>query len=85
VDGLHADTAGSAQSIKEEVIQQTLDKELASLESTQLVTDKDYKLTMNKQGNWIKYAVIKDFLVGMPWEDAEENMKKQGNNNARLT
>jgi hypothetical protein len=71
-------------SIEEEVIKQTLDEELASLESTLLVTDRDYKLTKTQQENWIKYTVIKEFPAGMPWEDAEEKKKKQGNNNARL-
>jgi hypothetical protein len=27
---------------------------------------------------------VKEFPLGMPWEDAEEKKKKQGNNNARL-
>jgi hypothetical protein len=76
---------GVPNSIKEEVIKRTLDKELASLESTLLVTDRDYKPTRTQQENWIKYAVIKEFPAGMPWEDAEEEKKKQGNNNARLT
>ncbi len=34
---------GVLNSIKEEVIKRTLDKKLASLESTLLVTDRDYK------------------------------------------
>jgi hypothetical protein len=66
------------------VIKQALGKELASLESTLLVTDSDYKLTKNQQENWIKFVVIKEFPVGMPWEDAEGKKKKQGNNNTRL-
>jgi hypothetical protein len=49
-----------------------LDKELASLKSILLVTDRDYKLTRTQQENWIKYMVIKEFPAGMPWEDAEE-------------
>ncbi len=65
---------GVPNSIKEEVIKQTLDEELASLESTLVVTDSNYKLTMNQQENWIKYAVIQEFPLGMPWEDAEEKM-----------
>ncbi len=27
---------------------------------------------------------MKEFSLGMPWEDAEEKKKKQGSNNARL-
>ncbi len=75
---------GVPNSIKEEVIKQTLDEDLASLESTLLVSGRDYKLTKNQQENWIKYAVIKEFPSRMPWEDADEKKKKQGNNNARL-
>jgi hypothetical protein len=75
---------GVPNSIKEEVIKWILDKELASLESTLLVTDRDHKLTKTLQENWIKYLVIKEFPARMPWEDAEEKKKKQGNNNARL-
>ncbi len=69
---------------KEEVIKRTLNEDLANLESTLLVSDSNYKLTKNQQENRIKYAVIKEFPPGMPWEDAEEKNKKQGNNNARL-
>jgi hypothetical protein len=39
---------GVPNSIKEDVIKRTLDKELASLESTLLVTDSNYKLTKNQ-------------------------------------
>jgi hypothetical protein len=49
-----------------------------------LDTDSQYKLTKEQRQNWIKYAVTKEFPSGMPWEDAEEKKKKQGNNNARL-
>jgi hypothetical protein len=75
---------GVLNSIEEEVIKWTLDKELASLESTLLVTDRGYKLTKIQRENWIKYTVIKEFPAGMPWEDAEEKKKKKGNKNTRL-
>jgi hypothetical protein len=42
---------GVPNSIEEEVIKWTLDEELASLESTLLVTDSNYKLTKNQQEN----------------------------------
>jgi hypothetical protein len=32
----------------------------------------------------MKYAVVKEFPPGMPWEDTEEKKKKQGTNNAHL-
>jgi hypothetical protein len=75
---------GVSNSIEEEVIKRTLVEELASLESTLLVIDRDYKLTRTQQENWIKYAVIMEFPAGMPWENAEEKKKKQGTKNARL-
>jgi hypothetical protein len=74
---------GVPNSIKEEVIQSTLNTVLANLEITLLNTDSEYKLT-KEQKKWIKYAVVNEFPPGMPWEDAEEKKKKQGSNNARL-
>jgi hypothetical protein len=75
---------GVPNSIKEEVIQSTLNTVLVNVEITLLNTDSEYKLTKEQQKNWIKYAVVKEFPLGMPWEDAEEKKKKQGSNNARL-
>jgi hypothetical protein len=75
---------GVPNSIEGEVIQRTLNKVLVDLECTLLDTDSEYKLTKEQRQNWIKYAVTKEFQLGMPWEDAEEKKKKQGNNNACL-
>jgi hypothetical protein len=75
---------GVPKSIEEEVIKRLLGKELASLESTLLVIDRDCKLTRTQQENLIKYTVIKELPAGMPWEDADEKKKKQGNNNVKL-
>ncbi len=75
---------GVPNTIEEEEIQKTLNKVLVDLECLLLETDSDYKLTKDQHNNWIKYAVTKEFPPGMPWEDAEEKKKKQGNNNARL-
>jgi hypothetical protein len=75
---------GVPNSIEEEVIQSTLNTVLVNLEITLLNTDSEYKLTKEQQKKWIKYAVVKEFLPGMLWEDAEEKKKKQGSNNARL-
>jgi hypothetical protein len=75
---------GVPNSIKEDVIKGTLDKVLVNLECMLLDTDSKYKLTKDQRQNWIKYAVTKEFPPGMPWEDAEEKKKKQGNNNAWL-
>jgi hypothetical protein len=61
-----------------------LNKVLVDLECMLLRTDSEYKLTKDQRNNWIKYAVTKEFTLGMPWEDVEEKKKKQGNNNACL-
>jgi hypothetical protein len=75
---------GVPNSIKEEVIKGILDKVLAELESTLLLTDSKYKIAKSQKANSIKYTVTKEFPAGMPWEGAEEKKQKQGNNNARL-
>jgi hypothetical protein len=75
---------GVPNSIEEDAIKDTFDKVLVDLESTLLQTDSEYKLTKDQCQNWIKYAVTREFPPGMPWEDAEEKKKKQGNNNAWL-
>jgi hypothetical protein len=75
---------GVPNTIEEEEIQKTLHKVLVDLECTLLETDSEYKLTKDQCNNWIKYAVTKEFPPGMPWEDAEEEKKKQGNNNTCL-
>ncbi len=49
-----------------------------------LLTNKDYKLTKEQSKSWIRYAVVKDFLVRMPWKGMEEKKQKQGTSNARL-
>jgi hypothetical protein len=73
---------GVPNSMEEEVMKRTLDEVLADLEGKLLDTDSKYKLTKDQRQNWIKYAVTREFPPGMPWEDAEEKKKKQGNNNA---
>jgi len=75
---------GVPNSIKEDVIKDTLDKVLSELECTLLQTESQYKLTKDQRQNWINNAVNREFPPGMPWEDAEEKKKKQGGNNVRL-
>ena len=75
---------GVPNSIEEDVIKDTLDKVLSTLECTLLQTDSDYKLSQDQRSRWINFAVTKEFPPGMPWEDAEEKKKKQGGNNAQL-
>jgi len=69
---------GVPNSIKEDVIKDTLDKVLSELECTLLQTDSEYKLTKDQRQNWINYAVNREFPSGMPWEDAEEKKKSRG-------
>ncbi len=61
---------GVPNSIKEKVIQRTLNKVLVDLECTLLDTDREYKLTKEQRQKWIKYGVTKEFPSGIPWEDA---------------
>ncbi len=75
---------GAPNTIEEEVIKQTMDEELKTIEKKLLLTNKNYKLTKEQSKNWIRYAVVKDFPAGMPWEGTEEKKQKQGLSNARL-
>jgi hypothetical protein len=75
---------GAPNTIQEEIIKQTMDKELKVLEKKLLLTDKNYKLMREQSKNWVKYVVVRGFSAGMPWEDTEEKEQKQGTINARL-
>jgi hypothetical protein len=70
--------------IKEDIIKQTMDKELKAIEENLLLTDKNFKLTREQSKNWIRYTVVKDFLAGMPWEGLDKKKQKQGTSNAWL-
>ncbi len=72
------------KTIEEEIIKQTMDEELKVLERKLLLTDKNYKIMKEQSKNWVKYAVVRVFPVGMPWEGTEEKKQKQGTTNARL-
>jgi hypothetical protein len=69
---------------EEKIIYQTMDKELQHLDDKLLLTNKEYKIPKSQLSKWIKFAVVQEFLAGMPWEGAEEKKQKQGTNNARL-
>jgi hypothetical protein len=75
---------GAPNTIKEDIIKQTIDKELKAIEKKLLLTDKNYKLTREQSKKWIRYAVVKDFPVGMPWEGLDKKKQKQGTSNARV-
>ncbi len=75
---------GAPNTIEEDIIKQTMDEELKTLEKKLLLTNKDYKLTRSQSKKWILYAVVREFPAGMPWERVEEKKQKQGTNNARL-
>jgi hypothetical protein len=75
---------GAPNTIKEDVIKQTMDRELMDLEKKLLLTNTDYKLSKSQLKKWISYAVVREYLAGMPWEGAEEKKQTQGTSNARL-
>jgi hypothetical protein len=71
--------------ISKDIVKETVDEVLQSLEKELIKNDKDYKLTVRRKETWIKYALTKEYPGGMPWEDqAEKKKKKQSSNNAWL-
>ncbi len=52
-----------------------MDKEVKVIEKKILLTGKNYKLMREQSKNWVKYVVVREFPVEMPWEGTEE--KKQ--------
>ena len=76
---------GAPSTIEEEVIKNTIDDELKKVE-LQLVNDNnaEYKYSERRLAKWVKYAVVREFPAGMPWEGAEEKKQKLGTKNARL-
>jgi len=76
---------GAPNTIEEEVIKNTFDEELKAVE-LRLVQDNnaEYRFSQRRLSQWIKYAVVREFPAGMPWEGAEEKKQKLGTNNARL-
>jgi hypothetical protein len=75
---------GAPNTIEEDIIKQTMDRELMALEKKLLLTNTDYKLSKSQLKKWISYAVVREFPAGMPGEGAEEKKQKQGTSNARL-
>jgi hypothetical protein len=73
---------GKPNMIKEEVIKETLDVELTKIKQILLTTHRTYKLTKEQSKNWIRYAVVRDYSMGMPWEGIKEKKQKQGTTNA---
>ncbi len=43
-----------------------------------LTTDTAYKLTREQSKNWIRFAVVREYPMGMPWEGIEEKSKSKG-------
>jgi hypothetical protein len=76
---------GAPNTIKVDIIKQTMDKELKLVEQKLLSDDNaEYRPSKRRQSKWLSYAVVQEFPAGMPWEGAEEKIQKQGTNNARL-
>jgi hypothetical protein len=71
-----APLTGVPNTIKEDIIKQTMVKELKAIEDNLLLTDKNYKLTREQSKNWIRFAVVKDFPAGMPWEGLDKKKQK---------
>jgi hypothetical protein len=76
---------GAPNTIEEEVIRRTIDKELQQI-AQRLISENnaEYKFTQHCISKWLKYAVVREYPAGMPWEGAEEKKQKQGTNNACL-
>lgn len=76
---------GAPNTIEDEIIQQTFDYELKLVE-TRLIEENnaEYKYPEHRLSKWIKFAVVREYPAGMPWEGADEKKQKQGTNNARL-
>jgi hypothetical protein len=57
--------------IKENIIKQTLGEELKLVEQKLLSgNNTEYKLPQRRQSKWLNYAVVWEFPAGMPWEGA---------------
>jgi hypothetical protein len=69
---------GVPNTIEEKAIKNTLDKKLLEIEQDLLTTDTAYKLTREQSKNWIRFAVVREYPMGMPWEGIEEKKQKQG-------
>ncbi len=76
---------GVPNTIEEEVIKRTIDKELQEIE-LRLIADNnaEYKFPQRRTSKRLKYVVVREYPAGMPWEGAEEKKQKQGTNNTRL-
>ncbi len=55
---------GVPNTIEEEIIKQTMDKELKHIKQILLLTNKDYKLTREQSNNWMRYAVMNESQQG---------------------
>ncbi len=76
---------GAPNTIKVEVVKQTLDEELKLVEQKLLSKNNvEYKFPQRCLSKWPNYAVVREFPARMPWEGAEEKKQKQGTNNACL-
>jgi hypothetical protein len=76
---------GAPNTIEEEVIRRRIDEKLKQIEQ-RLISDNnaEYKYPQRCVSKWLKYAVVREFPAGMPWEGAEEKKQKQVTNKARL-
>jgi hypothetical protein len=60
---------GAPNTIKEDIIKQTMDEEIKLVEQKLLLgNNAEYKLLKRRQPKWLSYAVVQEFPTGMPWE-----------------
>jgi hypothetical protein len=45
-----------------------------------MLANKECKISKSQRSKWLNYAVVQEFLVGLPWEGAEEKKQKQDTN-----
>jgi hypothetical protein len=75
---------GIPNTIEEEVIKNTLDEKLMEIEQALLTSDTNFKLTREQSKNWVRFAVVSNYPMGMPWGGIKEKKQKQGTTSACL-
>jgi hypothetical protein len=74
---------GAPNSIDEKQILNIMDAELKELEEKERNDPKSSVNCFNER-EWVKYAITKEYLPGMPWEGTKEKKQKLGRSRAQL-
>jgi len=70
--------------VEKVVVQNDIDRVLQPLERKLIVGNpKHFPKNWHSKKDWVNYAIVKEFLGGMPWEDIPAGGKKE--NNGRMT